>query len=312
MLCPVCAAKQITNHLELYQINLEEAVYLCQDKNCTYPEDSNFIIAERNLQDIRRPADQPFLLTQTGGTNEHVSNNDVEQWLNDILEMPQENVVNKRNSGNQTFDFDEFEKLLVREEETSKLVPSGQLKETATEKDFQGTVRVKEIGAECLLAGEKHLCEQNTSLQKSVPLIQAEENNTSQIIKTINVEESIKKCTTNPATCKKQIEACGKDSVTAAGLRCSNRIREKSLKQMKDMSELIESTSTTSATENVAEVPTNVKATPYKLPPELLQNILAEQNRSEERTQNRSEGFYIDFNAHYRKIKFLKSLPHSK
>lgn len=46
--CPSCKV----NKLKLYQINLEEAVYLCINKNCTYPKGHDFIVVKRSADNI--------------------------------------------------------------------------------------------------------------------------------------------------------------------------------------------------------------------------------------------------------------------
>lgn len=108
MLCPVCAGKQVSSNLILYQINFEEAVYLCQDRKCPYPENCNWVFVKRKLDDVFKHEDELS----------SANSDDMEQWLNNILDTPQRCAASELNDFNGTFDFDEFEKLLTGELET--------------------------------------------------------------------------------------------------------------------------------------------------------------------------------------------------
>lgn len=122
MLCPVCAAKEISNNLILYQINFTEAVYLCENRKCSYPENHDWIFVNRKLEDIRQTEGE--LLTHSEGRSEPTCGDDFDQWLNDIFDTSQKLTANQTNIVHETFDIDEFENLLIGEEKDCNNVDS--------------------------------------------------------------------------------------------------------------------------------------------------------------------------------------------
>lgn len=72
-LCPTCN----TNELKLYQIDLNVAVYLCSNRNCTYPKGHNCTFVERSFEHI----------TNNPNTEEELINLDefISDTLKDIL-----------------------------------------------------------------------------------------------------------------------------------------------------------------------------------------------------------------------------------
>lgn len=59
LFCPSCMKNGITtNRLKLYQINLNEAVYLCPQESCKYPEGHKVIYVQRHYCK-RKPKNVP-------------------------------------------------------------------------------------------------------------------------------------------------------------------------------------------------------------------------------------------------------------
>lgn len=52
--CPKCAVKNLNGHVQLWQINSDEALFVCDGKNCLYPLESlkRFPIVSRSVGDI--------------------------------------------------------------------------------------------------------------------------------------------------------------------------------------------------------------------------------------------------------------------
>lgn len=108
MFCPVCEEKQISSKLLLHQINLDEAVYLCEDRQCLYPKGYEWKIVKRNWNDINKTE----TIIHTESTSEQVETDDLDQWFNELLDTPQVPVLE---SDGTAFDFEEFERSLVSE-----------------------------------------------------------------------------------------------------------------------------------------------------------------------------------------------------
>lgn len=98
MLCPVCATKHISSNLCLHQINFDDAVYLCENRDCSYPEGYDWVYVKRKWTDMNKNESTTFAESTI---------DDMDQLLNEILHTPEKPVDN--------FDFNEFEQLLMNE-----------------------------------------------------------------------------------------------------------------------------------------------------------------------------------------------------
>lgn len=116
MLCPVCATKQTENNLILYQINFEEAVYLCEDRQCNYPEGHDWILVKRKWLDMKKN-DPP-----APAASEQSATTELDQWFSELLAENEDSTSkltdnNKKLDFGADFDFDEFEKMLMADAE---------------------------------------------------------------------------------------------------------------------------------------------------------------------------------------------------
>lgn len=94
MYCPVCQS----NQLVLHQINLEEAVYLCQDQDCTYPIGCEWVLVKRKLEEIYS---EPQASTQM-----------IENFSAEIAFGEIENLLNAPEPDGDVFDLEELESML--------------------------------------------------------------------------------------------------------------------------------------------------------------------------------------------------------
>lgn len=116
MLCPVCASKQTENKLILYQINFEEAVYLCEDRQCNYPEGHDWIFVKRKWLDMNENEQTAKDLAEQPATTE------LDQWFDELLAENNDSTLKLPNNTinpdfGVDFDFDEFEKMLMADAE---------------------------------------------------------------------------------------------------------------------------------------------------------------------------------------------------
>lgn len=73
--CPKCIRTNNHNKLVLRQINLNLAVYLCEDKNCTYPEGYEVVqVEQRSLKEL-----------SNANKKQQSQKTDLDSWLDDFF-----------------------------------------------------------------------------------------------------------------------------------------------------------------------------------------------------------------------------------
>ncbi|KRT80010.1 hypothetical protein AMK59_6437 [Oryctes borbonicus] len=73
--CPTCAIGNKTNKLVLRQINFGLGVYLCEDKDCKYPEGYDTVrLEQRSLDKLSKEIKQ-----------QNTEKSDLDSWLEDFL-----------------------------------------------------------------------------------------------------------------------------------------------------------------------------------------------------------------------------------
>lgn len=161
MLCPVCAKKNTEAKLILHQISFDEAVYLCEDRKCTYPEGYDWKFVKRKWEDMNKK-DPP---TEA----EQVATDEIDQWLNELLlETPPQKLTGNESSNNfgADFDFDEFEKLLLGKEEKPQNQESADMNNKSAKIKILSNIQVKPPQSELCrkpLCGELDSIKSDTS-----------------------------------------------------------------------------------------------------------------------------------------------------
>nr|XP_022918069.1 uncharacterized protein LOC111427262 [Onthophagus taurus] len=123
--CPVCTSLSKNNKLILYQINLTKAVYLCEDKSCSYPKGHNWVEINRSWKEI--PKDTEKLKTLNTDSSEYNDPNisddfsiDSNEFLDKIF-SEFENTCDTTGSATtnefeEDFDMEQFEKDFFSED----------------------------------------------------------------------------------------------------------------------------------------------------------------------------------------------------
>lgn len=103
-LCPSCLEKGTEKNLKLYQINMTEAVYICDAEDCSYPTENKWKIIKRSYEEIL-DKNQVVL-------NKEDLMEDIEKWLSNIYTDSQENK------------FDDLDSILENDHNKTKEIES--------------------------------------------------------------------------------------------------------------------------------------------------------------------------------------------
>lgn len=320
MFCPTCAAKQIETKLVLHQINFDEAVYLCENRKCTYPEGYSWIFVKRKWTDMKKDQQEP--LSNSENTNEQTEADDLERLLNSMLCLPQNSAENENRNVDVGFDFDEFEQLLSGEKVESQIgeiVDVEEIRKTNSNKDVKINAlsdvhigvplsdnSVDEIESN---SHQKPVEAQSINTPISIPnsIISATLEIQKSSIESLEAEAFEEQQNKNPSividgtTKNEKIinKALSTDEALKCSLRRSNRIKnsiqsaeKQALPYVKNKSKTIDKSQDTAS---------------FKVSSELREKLL-----KTKQLQQQKKIVTDDFELNSKVVDFLKSLPHSK